>query len=147
MRKLLVATGLIAGSFVLTPHVEAQVRVGVNINIGEQPSWRSPAYDYVEYYYLPDIETYYYVPNHQFIYLSGGRWQFSSSLPARYRNYNLNSGYKVVINRPNAYNYYEQDRRRYVKRHNDYDNHTNNRHNKNHRDNGNHYGQRKHGRH
>ena len=37
----------------------AQVKVGVNINIGSQPEWGPRGYDYVEYYYLPDIEMYY----------------------------------------------------------------------------------------
>lgn len=94
----------------------AQVRVGININIGDQPRWRPAGYDYVEYYYLPDIETYYYVPGHQFVYLSNGRWVFSASLPYRYRSYNLYSGTKVVINRPNAYYYYPEHRVKYGNR-------------------------------
>jgi hypothetical protein len=51
-------------------------------------------YDYVEYYYLPDIETYYYVPKHQFVYLSNGKWIFATSLPSRYSSYNLYSDIK-----------------------------------------------------
>ncbi len=116
MKKLVLGASILVLSMAVIPESKAQVRVGVNINIGDQPSWRVPGYDYAEYYYLPDIECYYYVPRHQFIYLSGGRWIFSASLPARYRGYNLHTGYKVVINRHNAYQYYEQDRRRYVKR-------------------------------
>lgn len=99
--------------FLIAPKSEAQVRVGININIGDQPPWRAPGYDYVEYYYLPEIETYYYVPRRQFIYISNGRWIFSSSLPPRYRGYNLYTGTKIVINRSHAYKYFEQDRKRY----------------------------------
>jgi len=128
MKKVLIIAGLLIGSFAVVQKSEAQVRVGVNINIGDQPAWRAPGYDYVEYYYLPDIESYYYVPRHQFVYLSNGRWVFSASLPSRYRGYDLYSGYKVVVNRPNAYRYYEQDRVRYTKR-NDFGNgHDNGRH-------------------
>ena len=116
MKKLLLAAGLLVGGFGVTDKAEAQVRVGVNINIGQQPPWRPAGYDYVEYYYLPDIETYYYVPRQQFVYLSNGRWVFSASLPSRYRGYDLYGGYKVVINRPDAYRYYQQDRVRYVPR-------------------------------
>ena len=116
MKKLLLAAGLLVGGFAVTEKAEAQVRVGVNINIGQQPPWRPAGYDYVEYYYLPDIETYYYVPRQQFVYLSNGRWVFSASLPSRYRGYDLYGGYKVVINRPDAYRYYQQDRVRYVPR-------------------------------
>ena len=34
-------------------------------------------YDYAEYYYLPDIEAYYYIPRRQFVYMAGGHWVFS----------------------------------------------------------------------
>jgi hypothetical protein len=81
----------------------ATAQVNVNINIGSQPAWGPVGYDYVEYYYLPDIEAYYYVPRRQFVYLSNGRWVFVTSLPSRYRSYNLYSGYKVVINQPRPY--------------------------------------------
>jgi hypothetical protein len=103
MKKIiLIATILFAG-LVSTQTMQAQVRVGVNINIGSQPVWGPVGYDYVDYYYLPDIGVYYYVPRHQFIYLSGGRWIFSASLPGRYRDYDIYSGYKVVINEPRPY--------------------------------------------
>lgn len=115
MKKLLFGSMLCVVFFTGMSAADAQVRVGVNINIGDQPAWRPAGYDYVEYYYLPDIECYYYVPRHQFVYLSNGRWVFSASLPLRYRNYDLYGGYKVVVNRPHAYYYFEQDRVRYAK--------------------------------
>jgi hypothetical protein len=115
MKKMLIGAALIIGTLGLTQRTEAQVRVGVNINIGDQPTWRAPGYDYVQYYYLPDIETYYYVPTRQFIYLSNGRWTFSYNLPRWHRYYDLHSGYKVVVNRPNAYRYYDQHRVQYKK--------------------------------
>src|SRR6185436_8892941 len=70
MKKLLIVTVFFAACFMNSQNASAQVRVNVNVNIGDQPRWRVAGYDYVEYYYLPDIETYYYVPSHQFIYLS-----------------------------------------------------------------------------
>lgn len=115
MKKLLIGAGVLL-AFAFTQKTEAQVRVGLNINIGNQPTWYGSGYDNAQYYYLPDIETYYYVPQRQFVYLSNGRWVFSSYLPSRYRNYDLHSGYKVVINRPDAYRYFEQDRNRYGRR-------------------------------
>lgn len=113
MKKTLAALAIIMTVSLTAASVQAQVRVGININIGQQPPWRLSGYDYVEYYYLPEIECYYNVPQRQFIHLSNGRWVFSASLPARYRNYNLYTGYKVVVNRPRAYRYFEQDRRMY----------------------------------
>jgi hypothetical protein len=101
-------------SAALFKNAAAQVRVNVNVNIGSQPAWGPTGYDYVEYYYLPDIDAYYYVPNRQFVYLSGGRWIFSAYLPPAYRSYDLYSGYKVVINEPRAYRYYNQHKVKYA---------------------------------
>ena len=103
---------IIAGILFCKP---ASSQVSVNINIGAQPSWGPVGYDYVEYYYLPDIEVYYYVPRHQYVYLSNGRWIFSTSLPYRYRSYNLYSGYKVVINEPKPYLYFSNHKVKYAK--------------------------------
>ena len=85
---------------------DAQVNVDIHVNTGSQPGWGPRGYDYVEYYYLPDIHCYYHVPRHQFVYISGGNWVFSAHLPPAYRHYDLYSGYKVVINQPRAYRYY-----------------------------------------
>jgi hypothetical protein len=82
---------------------QADAQLSISINIGTQPAWGPTGYDHVDYYYLPDIDCYYYVPGNQFIYLSGGRWIRSSSLPPQYGNYDLYSGYKVVVNQPKPY--------------------------------------------
>ena len=105
MKKLIVGAVMLL-SVAAFQNAEAQVRVNVNVNIGSQPVWGPVGYDYVDYYYLPDIEAYYYVPTRQFIYLSGGNWVFAYGLPPAYRTYNLYSGYKVVVNRPKAYLYH-----------------------------------------
>jgi hypothetical protein len=110
--KRLVLIAVVIMSIMTCERLEAQVRV--NINIGSQPVWGPAGYDYVEYYYLPDIDAYYYVPRRQFIYLSGDRWIFSASLPPRYRGYNLYSGYKVVLNEPRPYLHGDIYRERYA---------------------------------
>ncbi len=98
MKKMIVLILLIGG---LTSVQKADAQV--NINLGLQPAWGPAGYQYVDYYYLPDIETYYYVPNKQFIYLNNGKWIYSAGLPSRYRTYNLYNGYKVVVNEPKPY--------------------------------------------
>lgn len=82
-------------------------------NTSMQPSWTPSGHAYVEYIYLPDIDTYYYVPRKQFIYQSNGYWTFTSELPKAYRGYDLNGGEKVVINQPGAYRYYAEHRKKY----------------------------------
>jgi hypothetical protein len=82
-------------------------------NVEEQPKWKPAGQDYAEYYFLPDIDTYYYVPRKQFIYQSGGYWTFSTSLPEAHKSYNLYSGNKIVINEPGAYRYFDQHKIKY----------------------------------
>ncbi|MBC7654802.1 MAG: hypothetical protein H7098_10055 [Oligoflexus sp.] len=105
---LLVAVGLLS--------TQSSAQVSINANIGSQPLWAPVGHDYVEYYYLPEIESYYYVPKKQFIYMdNNGRRSFSNALPSRYRGYDLDRGYKVVINSRDAYNNFDRDRVKYAK--------------------------------
>jgi hypothetical protein len=112
MKKFLLIL-LVAAGFIISKPSTAQINV--NVNIGSQPTWGPVGYDYVEYYYLPDIEVYYYVPRRQFVYLSNAKWVFVTALPSRYRSYNLYSGYKVVINQPRPYLYFSTHKVKYAK--------------------------------
>jgi hypothetical protein len=111
MKKLIL--GMLASCFILAASVtELKAQVSLNVNIG---TWTPPpTYSDVEYYYLPDVESYYYAPKHQYVYLDRGNWVFRNSLPARYRGYNINNGYKVAVDRPQAYRYFSTDRSRYA---------------------------------
>jgi len=75
--------------------VEAQI--SMQINVGNPPQWGPSGYTDVRYYYLPDVEAYYDVPSSMFIYYNGVSWIHRRSLPHLYRNYDLYSGYKVVM--------------------------------------------------
>lgn len=92
---------LVAGAAAIYQPAKAQV--SLQINIGSQPNWGPRGYDHVDYYYLPEVESYYYVPTRQFVYLERNRWVHRKSLPARYQNYDLYNGRKVVINQPRPY--------------------------------------------
>lgn len=99
MRHLLV---LILAVFIAST-VDAQVRVNLSFNVDRQPIWGPTGYDHVEYYYLPDIDVYYNVPQQRFFYNERGRWISRSSLPSRYRGFDLYNSYKVVVNEPAPY--------------------------------------------
>jgi hypothetical protein len=103
MKKILLCSTLF---FFLAFCKSASAQFQTDNNLKEQPKWGLAGHDYVEYYYLPDIETYYYVPGKQFIYQSGAYWTFSSSLPESNKHYDLRAANKVVINEPGAYRYF-----------------------------------------
>jgi hypothetical protein len=81
----------------------AKAQVTLRVNVSTQPIWGPVGYDHVEYYYLPDIDSYYYVPGHKYVYLEGGRWISRSSLPQRYSHYDMYNSRKVVINERRPY--------------------------------------------
>ncbi len=89
---------LIAVGIILLVSSTSQAQVSVSLNIGTAPSWAPRGYANVEYYYLPDIETYYDVRASQYIYFGGGVWTRSRYLPVQYRNYDLDHCHKVVLN-------------------------------------------------
>ena len=112
MKKTIMIIALLAGGLVVQT-ASAQVRASLRINVGSQPVWGPVGYDHVEYYYMPDIDAYYYVPTQQYIYLQRGHWIYASSLPSRY-HYNINTGYKVVINERAPYRHPDTYRARYA---------------------------------
>ncbi|TKC05972.1 hypothetical protein [Pedobacter frigoris] len=112
--KRLILLAMLGLAFSVAPPAKAQVNV--SINIGSQPQWGPRGYDYVDYYYMPEIESYYSVPTRQFIYYSGNRWIHSRSLPSRYRSYDLYSGRKYVINAPHPYRNHNVYKVKYNKR-------------------------------
>jgi len=102
MKKLILSAVLLLSCFAIKT-ASAQVSVSLGVNIGSQPAWGPVGYDYANYYYMPDIDTYYDVPTHQYVYFDNNIWVHRAYLPVRYRNYNLYNGYKVVINDRNPW--------------------------------------------
>ena len=95
MRKLVLILGLLVGTGL---YQSSHAQVNVSMNIGNQPLWGPTGYNYVNYYYLPDLDIYYNVPQQQWVYFDGGRWITTSVLPPRYNSYDLYRMHKVVIN-------------------------------------------------
>ncbi|SFD32538.1 hypothetical protein SAMN05518672_1011631 [Chitinophaga sp. CF118] len=95
--------------------ITTKAQVNVSINIGTQPAWGPTGYDYVDYYYLPDIESYYYVPGQVYIYKYGNSWRRSRTLPASYGHFDVYNCHKVVINGVNKpYLHHAKYRQEYV---------------------------------
>ncbi|HTD98779.1 MAG TPA: hypothetical protein VK668_05810 [Mucilaginibacter sp.] len=112
--KKIIFTAAIFISCLSAQIVNAQVHVSLGVNINSQPEWGPVGYDHVDYYYIPDVDAYYDVPAHQYVYLSGGGWVHRTYLPARYRGYDMYHGYKVVVNEPRPWIRHDVYRTRYA---------------------------------
>jgi len=114
MKKILLFTTLLFCSLIsFESNAQIKIGVGANVNIGLQPVWGPVGYSHVDYYYLPGIDVYYNVPQHQYVYFENNQWINSPSLPPRYGNYDMYNGYKVVINEPRPYLHADVYRARY----------------------------------
>ena len=92
---LFILIGALQGCYVTQPAYQPVVQREV-----VPPPW-APAYQnpsQVQYYYMPDIEVYYDVWNHEYIYLENGNWVFEPGLPPMYSGYDLYAGHLVVLN-------------------------------------------------
>ncbi|MFD2162955.1 hypothetical protein ACFSJU_11175 [Paradesertivirga mongoliensis] len=83
--------------------------------ISTQPLWGPTGYNLAAYYYLPDIEVYYDVPEKKFIILEQGKWVHSFTLPEKLKDFDLFSAYKVVLNRPHPYYNFKAHKSRYAR--------------------------------
>ncbi|QNK61838.1 hypothetical protein H7F33_14920 [Pedobacter sp. PAMC26386] len=112
MKRIILAAIIGVASF---SSINANAQVSLNIKIGSQPTWGPAGYNHVDYYYLPDVDSYYNVSAQQYVYQVNNQWVFRKTLPARYSGYNLYNGYKVVMNTPKPYLNHSQNIRQYSK--------------------------------
>ncbi|MCX6168404.1 MAG: hypothetical protein NTX65_03625 [Ignavibacteriales bacterium] len=110
---VLIVVLFLSTTFSTSSRVDAQIRFGISFNLNSQPAWGPTGYDEVEYYYIPGIEAYYNVSLHRFYFNERGRWVGRTSLPYRYRNFNLYNSYKVVINEREPWRNHNNYREKY----------------------------------
>ncbi|WP_311947479.1 hypothetical protein [Mucilaginibacter terrae] len=91
-------TIIIAASGLATQTANAQI--GISIQIGPRVVQRPVVYD--DFYYLPEVEAYYSVPEHCYYYMDGRSWVSAAYLPGRYHDYDWRSArrYQVRTQRP-----------------------------------------------
>lgn len=111
MKKIIIAALIGVASIANTNYANAQINV--NVNIGSQPLWGPTGYDHVDYYYLPEVDSYYNVPGKQYVYQVNNKWVRTSTLPAQYRNVDLYRTYKVVMNGDRPYLKHSDHRLKY----------------------------------
>jgi len=98
MKRIIIGVALLLSSFAF--RADAQLKINLNLNIGSQPEWGPTGYDHADYYYFPDIDAYYNVSGHQYVYFNNNAWITANSLPPRYGNFDIYHSYKVVLNQP-----------------------------------------------
>jgi hypothetical protein len=115
MKKFLLSIIFASGGLMFQA-AHAQVGVNVGVRIGplvvnlHKPI--APAVVYDEFYYLPDVEAYYSVPEQCYYYMDGNRWVNAAYLPGRYHDYDWRSArrYQVKAQRPYANHDYYKNR-------------------------------------
>jgi hypothetical protein len=112
MKKLFFTAAILLGCLSFNA-ANAQLRVSLGLNIGAQPEWGPVGYDHAEYYYMPDIDAYYDVPHHQYVYYDNNAWVHGAVLPSRY-HFDRYHTYKVVVNQRNPWEHQEQIRAQYA---------------------------------
>lgn len=112
--KKIIFTAAILISCLSFKIADAQVRFSVGVNIGSQPEWGPVGYDHADYYYIPDVDAYYDVNAHQYVYLNNNVWVRGPYLPGAYRDYDVYHGYKVVVNQRNPWVRNDYYRNRYA---------------------------------
>jgi len=63
----------------------------------QAPVWAKAAPANVNYYYLPDLDTYYDVPAKRYIYMNNGTWVKRSTLPTWHKGYNMANSNPVYL--------------------------------------------------
>jgi hypothetical protein len=113
MKKLLFTAVVLLGCLVFKT-ADAQIGFGIRVNVGNQPEWGPVGYHQARYYYMPDIDAYYDVNAHQYVYSENNVWVHNGSLPSRYDNFDRYHGYKAVVNQRNPWEHNADIRARYA---------------------------------
>ncbi len=112
MRKLFFTAALFASCLTIKV-ADAQVRVRANVNIGSQPEWGPVGYSHADYYYMPDVDAYYDVQHHEYVYNDNNTWVHNRTLPQKYGDYDRYHSYKVVVNQQNPWEHHDEIRAKY----------------------------------
>jgi hypothetical protein len=110
MKKQILLIAVLFSSLSFAAHAQ----IGISVNIQTQPVWGPVGYDRADYYYLPDIGTYYDVNARMYTYYGDGRWITAPDLPPQYRGYDLYHGYKVVVNERSPWMHDDRYRTQYA---------------------------------
>ncbi len=129
MKKIALISAIAISGLLLNNKADAQIRIHVGFNLSPRPVVYEPApvvvdqpADYCEpanydgdedYYYLPDVDAYYSVPNECYYYNNGGSWVSATYLPGAYRDYDWRSARRYEVRAPRPFMHADYYRERY----------------------------------
>lgn len=120
MKKIYLTAAFIAASFSIYQSASAQVSIHINLG-GSRPQAQPIIYDNAdEYYYYPDLNVYFNLASHRYMYMDGNHWLNATQMPVAYRNYNMNNMRRVSINQHDAYLQNDRHRQLYNNGRNEY---------------------------
>src|SRR4051812_17089169 len=107
MKKSVILSAILLSSLVYTA-AEAQISVNIGFNIpvrrvivpAQQPVdvyYNDDFDDSDDYYYLPEVEAYYSIPQQRYYYMDGPRWVSAAYLPGAYRNYDWRTARRFEV--------------------------------------------------
>jgi hypothetical protein len=122
MKKLIIMSALVISGL---SYKTADAQIGINIGfhlhthqvyapepvVVEQPVYQEQAPD--DYYYLPDVEAYYSIPQHCYYYQDGDRWISAAYLPGRYHDYDWRSERRYEVRAIHPYMHHDFYRAHY----------------------------------
>ena len=130
MKKIVLISAIAISGLLFNDKANAQIRIHVGFNLAPRPVvYAQPAPvvveqsgDYCEpanydgdedYYYLPEVDAYYSVPNRCYYYNDGGAWVSATYLPGYYRDYDWRSACRYEVRAPRPFMHAAYYRTRY----------------------------------
>jgi hypothetical protein len=84
-------------------------------------------YNTANYFYYPEIDTWYDIPNRRFVYFENNRWVYSDAISTKYRYYDIANAYRVAVDEKKPYLHADAYRAYYIDYYNAYQNRFRNR--------------------
>ncbi|MEO6851815.1 MAG: hypothetical protein ABI203_07920, partial [Mucilaginibacter sp.] len=127
MKKIVLMSAIVMSGLIVNT-ANAQVRIRVGFNFGSRPvyaparvvvaqpaEYYEPAnYDGDEdYYYLPEVDAYYSVPEQCYYYNDGGQWISAAYLPGAYRDFDWRRARRFEVHAPRPFMHNDYYRQRY----------------------------------
>ncbi|HEY9003179.1 MAG TPA: hypothetical protein VIM89_17610 [Mucilaginibacter sp.] len=124
MKKIALISAIALSGLLFNNKADAQIRIHLGLNFAPRPVVISEPVqsDYCEptnyngdedYYYLPDVDAYYSVPDQCYYYNNGGAWVSATYLPGAYRDYDWRSARRYEVRAPRPFMHADYYRARY----------------------------------